>query len=432
VRRRILWTIVAITGLAVVGFGVPLALAVARMYRNEARLLLQREATASAAEVPIEQGFAGEPTDIPPPDPGTDVAVYGPDGRLTWGVGPATADPVVHRAYEGDPADGVVDHDLVVALPLASSDEVVAVVRAAGSNDEVERRIVRADAAMMVLAAVVMASAVGGAMWQSRRITRPLDDLTLAARRLGDGDFTVTTPASGVAEIDTTADALNRTADRLSRLIARERAFSTDVSHQLRTPLTGLRLTIENARNIPGTDPAAVYATALDAIDRLSATTEDLLLLARDMHAPRERTDLDATFAALRREWAARLEASGRRLVLDAPGPVPLLPFSGTALYHVLQVLVANGVEHGRGAVRVTATVDGTRARLVVADEGPGLRGDPEAAFARRADRRTTRGIGLHLARTLVEAEGGSLTYQTSPPGFLLTIPVDTPRPGDA
>jgi signal transduction histidine kinase len=432
VRRRILWTIVAITGLAVVGFGVPLAVAVTRMYRNEARLLLQREATASAAEVPIEQGFAGEPTDIPPPDAGTDVAVYGPDGRLTWGVGPATADPVVHRAYEGDPTDGIVDRDLVVALPLASSDDVVAVVRAAGSNDEIERRIARADAAMVALAAAVMVSAVGAAIWQSRRITRPLDDLTLAARRLGDGDFTVTTPACGMAEIDTTADALNRTADRLNRLIARERAFSTDVSHQLRTPLTGLRLTIENARNIPGTDPAEVYTTALDAIDRLSATTEDLLLLARDMHAPRESTDLNETFAPLRREWAARLEGSGRRLVLDAPGPLPLLPFSGTALYHVLQVLVGNGVEHGRGAVRVTATVDGTRARLVVADEGPGLPGDPEAAFARRADRRTTRGIGLHLARTLVEAEGGSLTYQASPPGFLFTIPVDNPAPDDA
>jgi signal transduction histidine kinase len=74
--------------------------------------------------------------------------------------------------------------------------------------------------------------------------------------------------------------------------------------------------------------------------------------------------------------------------------------------------------------VRVTASHDDVRARLVVDDEGPGLSGDPEAAFARRADRRPTRGIGLNLARTLVEAEGGSLTYQVSPPGFVITVPL--------
>jgi len=89
-------------------------------------------------------------------------------------------------------------------------------------------------------------------------------------------------------------------------------------------------------------------------------------------------------------------------------------------------VLVANGAEHGQGTVSVTATFDGVRARLVVSDEGPGLAGDPEAAFARRADRGPTRGIGLHLARTLVEAEGGSLAYEPSTPGFLLTIPITT------
>jgi signal transduction histidine kinase len=422
-RRRIRWTIVAITGFAVVGFGVPLAVAVTRMYRDEARLLLQREAAASAAEVPIEQGFAGEPTDMPPPDPGTTVAVYGPDGRLRHGDGPATADAVVRRAYDGDPADGIVGSELVVALPLASSDDVVAVVRAAAPDVDVDRRIARADAAMVVLAAAVVASAVAAASWQSRRITRPLDRLTEIAGRLGDGDFTVRTPPSGMAEIDVTAEALNRTADRLSRLIARERAFSTDVSHQLRTPLTGLRLTIENARNIPGVDPAEAFATALDAIDRLSATTEELLLLAREMHDAREPTDLGATFAAVRREWADRLAAEGRDLALTASADLPLLPFSGAALYHVLQVLVANSAEHGRGTVRVTATHHGSRARLVVADDGPGM-ADSETAFARRADRRTTRGIGLHLARTLVEAEGGSLTYQPAPPAFLLTIPV--------
>jgi signal transduction histidine kinase len=104
---------------------------------------------------------------------------------------------------------------------------------------------------------------------------------------------------------------------------------------------------------------------------------------------------------------------------------MPSVPFADAALRQVLDVLVTNSVEHGAGTVTVTAGADGADVVIEVRDEGPGLPGDPGMAFTRRADRHHTHGIGLALARTLAEAEGGALTYCSEPPRFRLTLPRD-------
>ena len=92
--------------------------------------------------------------------------------------------------------------------------------------------------ALIALGAMLVAVLL--ARWQARRLTRPVDTLVESAERLGEGDFAVRNTPSGIEELDHVGGALDRTAVRLGELIARERAFSADASHQLRTPITGL------------------------------------------------------------------------------------------------------------------------------------------------------------------------------------------------
>jgi signal transduction histidine kinase len=430
VRRRIFLTIVAIAALVITAFGVPLGVAIENSFRDETRLGLQRTAAAAAADVPRAFATSGAPVELVSPDPDASLALYDVDGRRHRGRGPDEADEVVRRAFAGASVDGMVEDDIVVAFPVVHDEVIVGAVRAALPEEIVDWRAVGAGAAMAGLAVVVLSAATAVALWQTRRLTRPLDRLTLAAGRLGDGDFTVRNVRSGLAEVDATAEALDRTAERLGRLMERERAFSADVSHQLRTPLTGLRLELENALSTPGVDMTGAVEAALGAIDRLEATIEDLLALARDMTADHGPVDVAAVLGDLDERWRTLLAGRDRRLVVGAADGLGEVRFSDAALRQALDVLVANSAEHGAGTVTVTAAANGSGVAIEVGDEGPGIRGDPERAFARRADRRVNRGIGLALARTLVEAEGGSLVYRAAPrPRFSLTIPTAEPAP---
>jgi signal transduction histidine kinase len=427
VKRRIFITIVAVATLVVFAFGVPAAIAVENSYRDEAVLRLQRTAAAAAADADATMTFAPVSEAYAMADePGIGVALYSLDGRRRVGTGPETADDVVTGAFAGRPADGMVDDDLVVAFPVTRDGELVGAARAALPEAIIDRRALGSGAAMAALGAVVLSIAALAAVWQTRRLTRPLDELTRAAVRLGDGDFTVRNVPSGFPEVDATAAALDRTAERLGRLIERERAFSTDVSHQLRTPLTGLRLALENALATPGVDTIRAVEVAVGAIDRLEATIEDLIALARDTTIAHEPADLARAFDELVEQWRGPLAEQGRELVVSPVDGLGPLRFSEAALRQTLEVLVANSAEHGAGTVTVDVSADGGNVSIDVSDEGPGISGDPALAFARRADRRANRGIGLALARTLVEAEGGRLVYRPAPrPCFSLTVPRD-------
>jgi signal transduction histidine kinase len=258
---------------------------------------------------------------------------------------------------------------------------------------------------------------------QASRLARPVGELTNAVRRLGDGDFVVETPTSGVEELDAAGSALEATADRLRKLVARERTFSSDVSHQLLTPLTGLRLTLENAET-GTTAPEVVVGEALHSVDRLEATINDLLRLARAERLPIEPIDLASIVDDIARGWERDLAHEARPFRLDVEPGLPSALISESALRHISDVLLTNARDHGRGAVTVRAMRSPAGAVFEVSDEGPGVDGDPDRVFTRGAG--TGHGIGLALARSLAEAEGARLTLTAPGPHacFRLLIPV--------
>jgi signal transduction histidine kinase len=427
VRRRIQWVGVLAAAMAIALFGVPLAVAVIVLYQNDERGELRRLADTTATRVAPDLAAGRDLAPLPAGHEDTRVAVYRLDGRLLQGAGPPLADAPVRGAATGAVTDGS-GTEVVVAVPVTSGDRVIAVVRAGSPRSRV---LLQIGATWLFLAGLAIAATAAAALLarrQARRLAEPLERLAAAAQALGDGDFTVRPAPAGTAEIDAAGAALARTAERLGRLLTRERAFSADASHQLRTPLTGLRLQLETALDT-GTDPRPAVAAALLTADRLEQTIEELLALARDLPAARATTELPLLLAEIRTHWHGRLAAAGRPLRIEVEADLPATPASAAATRHVLDVLLANADRHGAGTVTIRARDADPAVAIDVTDDGPGIALPAEDIFRRRGPEATGHGIGLALARSLAEAEGGRLvlTRAAPHPTFTLLLPAAPP-----
>lgn len=410
--------IVAVAAAAVVLLAVPLALALQRAYREEELARLQRDTVAATRTIDIGARSADR-IELPA---GSDVlAVYDRGGRLIAGRGPRSADAVVRAVLRGGrTADPVVGGSLLVAVPLLRSERVAGAVRGMRDEAGVVRRTRRAWLALAALAAALIAAAVVAAIVLGGRLARPLERLAVDARRLGEGDFAVRAIPSGVPEVDAVGGALDVTAERLDELVTRERAFSADASHQLRTPLAALRIELE-AVELRGAAPPEIPA-ALGQVDRLQATVDTLLAVARDAPRRTVECDLGVVLDELEARRRGSLAAAGRPLRTAMRAAPPLARVSGPVVAEILDVLVDNAERHGRGAVEVIVhDADGWIA-IDVADEGTGFVGDPERAFARRTRSSAGHGIGLALARSLAHAEGGRLTVTRKGPRPVVTL----------
>ncbi len=443
-RTRIVAVSLLAAALAIALFGLPLAVGVARYtLANEQERLVQ-VATSVASDVAGDLSEGRTPTRPRSPARHTAIAVYDADRDRMLGGGPDTIDQEVEAAFDGQISSWRRDGEIMVAVPVASDDRLVGVIRTAAPLTEVYQRIAAIWAGMLGLAAVAL-----GAVWllarrQAGRLAAPLEDLAHGASRLGEGDFSVRIDRTAIPEIDAVGQAMNSTAGRLDDLLARERAFSAEASHQLRTPLAGLRLRLESALHTPGAGTADLRAALADGVadaDRVEQTVEELLVLARRRgREPGDRgepLDLTTLLAEAEREWRHRPGADGRALhVVRVPG-APDSPVSTAAVRQVLTVLLDNAVTHGAGAVTVTVRDTGAALAIDVSDEGPGVVLSEAELFARRnGDPRTDpgpgpaagpgggHGIGLALARRLSEAEGGRLRLACPrPPTFTILLP---------
>jgi signal transduction histidine kinase len=425
---------VVVTVIAVVLFGAPLALAAARLYRGREVSRLEREATRAAGTLPATGLHGEDPIELPTPPAGVQLALYEPSGQRVIGAGPQTGGVEVASALRGHVTDHHAGRWLAVAVPLHDEEQVVGAARAALRWNAVvdETHTSWLLMAALALSAVALAGAL--AWWQSSRLVAPVEGMAALAARLGDGDFTVRLQASGVAEVDRTADALNHTARRLGDLVAAERTFAADVSHQLNTPLTSLRLALESALVTPGADPTAAIEDAVGEVERLQATVSTLLAVTRDTQPLHDgRCDAARVCGDAVRRWHGALAAAGRPLRAEIEEGLPEVGCPADVLREILNVLTENACVHGAGTVIIAARRAGTGVVVDVGDEGSGVGSDVAAIFTRRSARAAGHGIGLALARSLAQAHGARLevTRAGPQPVFSVALPARRAEPPD-
>ena len=387
-RRRFLLSTLLVTFTGVIVFGVPLGVSFSHLRRNEA--LTDRDRVAERAAFLIEQTRFASPRTVKVSfgsmtSGGYRVEARFPNGR-TFVAGPTLR----HISWS---APVVTDHGAVVRV---------------GIDANIPRNRAR-DAWLFVGFLAVIGTAVSLLVAQisASRLARPLHAIANTSRVLGSGDFSVRAGATGIGELDEIIDALNGSAARIDELVAIERDFSAAASHQLRTPLTSLRLRLEDLtdRELPNGARQSVEA-ALATSDRLAATIDELLAFRRSGKTGHE-TDIDvATLVTDHvRLFEPRFAVADRRIELVI-APTHIIRGTPGAIGQALDVLLDNGLRHGAGTVTVAVSPTQAGARIAVSDEGAGVLPSNEGHIF---DRDANRGLGLPLARALIESDGGRL-----------------------
>lgn len=408
-RERLIAALVGVTVAMIALYGIPRAYMLAQQVETQETLKAERTVDLLAVLVAEREADADPVTADYLADLLHDaehIVYVAPDGTRV-----ATGDrPVEH------------ERDIVMSRPVAGGGELTL----SRSGRLVDRRVSDALLPLVVLGVVLTVVAAGIGFVLARRLSRPFTELARQADQLGHGHFDLVVPHYAIPEAELIGQSLRASAERLEELVRREREFAVNASHQLRTPVTALRLELEDLALWPETPPqvSAQLATSLTELDRLSAAITDQLDLARG-HRLSDAADVDlaALAADAVRRWEDALTSRDRRLVRAGDHTVPAHLPPGPLL-QVLDVLIENAATHGTGTVTVDVTDAGTHLQVRVADEGRETVG-PEV-FRRGVGRRTSdgMGVGLAVAAELSEAIGGYLSVDDTPPTrFVLRLP---------
>lgn len=332
--------------------------------------------------------------------------------------------------------DDLLDQDgslLRVAVPVGDDGELAGVVVLARSSDPLSDRITALWGWLVLTGIGILALAVVLALWLARWVARPLDVLGATASRLGEGDLDARAPTDrGPHEVRGLASAFNRMAGRTQTLVHSHQAWVADVSHQLRTPLTALRLRLDVLAEETDGETAAELLGVQEEIGRFSRLVDGLLAVARaEGRVPRpEPVRVDAVVAERLAAWEP--VARERRVVLSCDSPGPATGHLGAGdLEQMLDNILANALdaldEGGRMRAAVSATQDRVEVRL--SDDGPGMGERAKAAAFHRFGSAGTggNGLGLAIVHRLATANGGTVALEDTPGGGL-TVVLRLPR----
>ncbi|MCT2586206.1 sensor histidine kinase [Actinophytocola gossypii] len=305
------------------------------------------------------------------------------------------------------------------------------------SIDAGPMRTTQTQVALLVALVVVGTIGIGFlvAIATARRLARPMRHVAERASRLGAGDFRLDRTRYQVQELDRVAEALDASATALAQLVQRERELVGDVSHQLRSRLTSLQLRIEELTVVEDDDVAREAGAALEQAERLADVLDELMTAAREARAVgAEPVDLGAELIGIADEWREPLRSRGRSLKLRAQEGL-LAKVSPARLREVIGVLLDNALRHGAGTVTLSARDGASSSRdsvlIEVSDTGAGVPDElAEHIFERGVSGGGSTGLGLALARALIDSDGGRLELSTKRPAtFTVFLPV--PRAGD-
>jgi signal transduction histidine kinase len=420
VRRRLLVSTLVVAVVSLILLGIPLGIVTTKLIRDEAQKRINREAAQIAAALDNSASTSASGTSLD-----------GSASALTMSILQQFAGEdryvSVTRAGQtlatGTPIGGSADR----GTAIGTKDETVTVVASASATNS---ELASVWVGIAALAIVSLIAAVELARRQANRLGGPLEDLAVGAERLGAGDPRPRNHRYGVPELDKVAEVLDRSAERIGRLLGAERALAADASHQLRSPLTALSIRLEEIVET-STEPAVreEATAALVQAERLAAVVDSLL--AEHSRSGRSETRVvvavDTVLAQQVVEWAPAFRRARRLLVRD--GSMGLMAMSTPGgLAQVVATLLDNALVHGAGTVTVHTRETSGHVVLEVRDEGPGVADELVPHIFERAFSGAHRtGLGLALARDLVAADGGRLELaQPRPPIFAVFLAPDS------
>jgi signal transduction histidine kinase len=413
-RRRILLAIllaVAVTGAAL---GIPLGITAWRLVENLNRENLAASARGIAARLD-NQLANGQQIDL------DQVAAGVPSGGLLTVQVPG----FVEKRYGSDPGGDTVAE----SVPIAKQGTVDLAIPAGPMRSR------QTQVTLLVVMLVVLSVGTGTvvATVTARRLAKPLRHVAERAAKLGGGDFRPDPSRYGVGELDMVAEALDSSGTALAQLVQRERQLVGDVSHQLRSRLTALQLRLEPLTTHPDPEVVDESKAAQEQADRLADALDELLAAARAASEEgAEPVDLPSTLPRVSEEWRQLLRAEGRYLRIRVGDGLMARATPGR-LREVIGVLLDNALRHGAGTVTIAARrgdVEGTVV-IEVSDTGSGVPDElAPHVFERGFSGGGSTGVGLALARALMEADGGRLELSNRQPA-VFSLFLKVPRPSD-
>lgn len=430
--------------LALVSLGVPLALSLSRRVDTEVRSQARSQAdvvaiSASAAIAPPELDDLNRLAHTAGAAIGGRIVIVDRVGRAladsagsaSLGLGyesrPEVAAALSGRRVQDRRRSRTLDAELLVtAVPVVRNGRPVGAVRVTQSVEAV-RKAVRSNVLGLVgLGVSVLVLGFVVALVLARQLSGPMVRLRAAAQRVAEGDLTTTARVEGPAEQRELARAFNAMTARVARALAAQESFVADASHQLRTPLTGVRLRIEEAR--AGRLPEAAerhLRAATGELDRMAHVIDELLLLSRtgERDAPGEPLELVGVADAACGRWTAAAAERGQSLTLEARVDSAEVWCARSDLDRALDAVIENALRYSPDGSAVTVRV--TAGAIEVLDQGPGLSdADSEAVFERFRRGEAARGggvpgtgLGLTIALEMMRRWGGEATLENAPGG---------------
>jgi two-component system OmpR family sensor kinase len=277
----------------------------------------------------------------------------------------------------------------------------------------------RVELGLVMIGVIVLALGLFAGVLIAGQVGRPLKRLEEVARRVKQGDLDARAKLEGSREQRSLAASFNEMTDRISRLLHAQRDFVADASHQLRTPLTGLRLRLEEAKAI-GSGPAEPEIDAAIAeVDRLSHTVQELLVLSQagQRQAAGSALDLEEVASSALERWRADGADRGIELERAIDGPAGTAWAARPDVERALDALIENALRYS--PAETTVTIATSAQRIDVLDRGLGLGIDElEVVFDRFHRGRAGRsgppgtGLGLSIARELIREWGGDVALR--------------------
>jgi signal transduction histidine kinase len=445
--RRLVLSYLAVALFVLLVLEVPLGITYARSELDRLTTAVERDAQVIGSLVEDQLQFgAGEVDprlDGYPRRTGSRVLIVDRDGRTVYdsqdpgdpaaldrdyGTRPEIVDALAGSRSSGTRPSETLGHDLLyVAVPVASGGVVHGAVRITYPTTALAARIVRNWLMLGAIAVVVLlATALVGAA-VARWVTRPTRALERGVARFADGDLEVQVPTDrGPPEVRELSAGFNEMATRLAQLIRAQRSFVSDASHQLRSPLTALRLELEELEADADDELAAGIARAIGETHRLTRLVTDLLALATAEADRPQPTIQDATalLRARAEAWTPLAQDHHVDLQLGTPPKPAWVRVVPGHLEQIVDNLIDNALEAAPAgsSVHLSARTAANHVEIHVEDEGAGL----DASVRQRAFDRFWRGpdarpgagtgLGLAIARQLALLSGGNVELRPRHP----------------